>query len=213
MNVLEPTVKLETPETVADVFAPQLAWPSLSSCYGPIDLPHFPGRDNEASRRGVGEFGTCSPDFVKAVERAQNRVWLVDVYLLDSPKVAGRCFFTVFERAFYRTKASDIRFLTTSKSEHREQISHFYRLRDKRRAPPYHVGISIEVKQVRKGRDPVRLPHDRFAIIDSELWHWGANVGGTHDGVNAYSRGWSADQMGAAGYFERLWDGLPELKL
>lgn len=35
--------------------------------------------------------------------------------------------------------------------------------------------------------------HDRFAIIDNELWHFGATVGGFHRDVNAVSRGWNAD--------------------
>jgi hypothetical protein len=65
---------------------------------------------------------------------------------------------------------------------------------------------------MREGRGSARLPHDRFAIIDDELWHWGANVGGTHHEVNAYSRGWPVHETGAVAYFERLWGDTDGLK-
>ncbi len=32
--------------------------------------------------------------------------------------------------------------------------------------------------------------HDRFAIMDGEIWHCGAAVGGMHGSLNALSRGW-----------------------
>lgn len=39
--------------------------------------------------------------------------------------------------------------------------------------------------------------HDRFAIMDGEIWHCGAAVGGMHEAVSAVSRGWpdTNDQM------------------
>lgn len=47
--------------------------------------------------------------------------------------------------------------------------------------------------------------HDRFAIVDDELWHFGATVGGCHRSVNAFSRGWSAAETHAEDYFFHLW--------
>lgn len=47
--------------------------------------------------------------------------------------------------------------------------------------------------------------HDRFAIVDNELWHFGANVGGTHKSVNCFSRGWPAREYGAADFFQDYW--------
>ncbi len=35
--------------------------------------------------------------------------------------------------------------------------------------------------------------HDRFAIMDGEIWHCGAAIGGMHKALNAVSRGWRDD--------------------
>ena len=44
----------------------------------------------------------------------------------------------------------------------------------------------IEVLELRNG-DNV---HDRFAIMDGEIWHCGASIGGTHPSLNALTHGW-----------------------
>ena len=49
--------------------------------------------------------------------------------------------------------------------------------------------------------------HDRFAIIDDELWHFGATVGGLHQDVNAATRGWDVDDNDALRFFEVAWEG------
>ncbi|MNP36873.1 hypothetical protein D3C76_1302900 [compost metagenome] len=62
--------------------------------------------------------------------------------------------------------------------------------------------INIELLFSIKGFDHI---HDRFAIIDNELWHFGATVGGLHRDVNAASRGWDADIHGAKDFFNLAW--------
>jgi hypothetical protein len=47
--------------------------------------------------------------------------------------------------------------------------------------------------------------HDRFAIVDEELWHFGATVGGSHRSINAFSCGWSVKETFAEEYFLDLW--------
>jgi hypothetical protein len=49
--------------------------------------------------------------------------------------------------------------------------------------------------------------HDRFAIVDIELWHFGATVDNCHPSINAFSRGWSATETHAEAYFFHLWGG------
>ncbi len=50
--------------------------------------------------------------------------------------------------------------------------------------------------------------HDRFAIVDSELWHFGADVGGAHPGLTMTSGPWSAGDSWARSFFEELWRRL-----
>lgn len=58
----------------------------------------------------------------------------------------------------------------------------------KRRSPPYH--------------------HDRFALLDSEVWHFGATVGGIHEHLNAFSYGWHNRDVKFSDFFKAAWDHL-----
>lgn len=45
--------------------------------------------------------------------------------------------------------------------------------------------------------------HDRFAFIDGILWHFGADIGGGHKDINAYSLGWANTNFDCL--FDSLW--------
>ncbi|PCI41891.1 MAG: hypothetical protein COB46_02110 [Rhodospirillaceae bacterium] len=64
---------------------------------------------------------------------------------------------------------------------------------------------SIELRQ---SLDKTKFPflHDRFAVLDNELWHFGATVGGLHQSLNAYSRGWSASEYRFIDMFNKAWE-------
>lgn len=47
--------------------------------------------------------------------------------------------------------------------------------------------------------------HDRFAIIDNELWHFGGTVGGFNSKLSAASRGWDAKKLNAIKFFNEVW--------
>ena len=47
--------------------------------------------------------------------------------------------------------------------------------------------------------------HDRFAIIDGALWHFGATVGGGHSGLTVVSGPWSATATRAIPFFKECW--------
>ena len=44
--------------------------------------------------------------------------------------------------------------------------------------------------------------HDRFAIMDQEIWHFGAAVGGMHGSLSAFSRGWKDEENTLRDYFD-----------
>jgi hypothetical protein len=146
------------------------------------------------------------------VRRARDRVWLIDGFLLKLDDRAMGSFLTVFGAVLSQTPAESIRLITSNKAGHVDQTKQLRTLQDERRAPPRNEAFTIDIRLMREGRGSARLPHDRFAIIDDELWHWGANVGGTHHEVNAYSRGWPVHETGAVAYFERLWGDTDGLK-
>ena len=37
----------------------------------------------------------------------------------------------------------------------------------------------------------IELMHDRFAVIDDAIWHFGATIGGMHECINAFSGPWT----------------------
>lgn len=43
--------------------------------------------------------------------------------------------------------------------------------------------------------------HDRFAIMDQEIWHFGAAVGGMHKKLSAFSRGWKDEGDALRNFF------------
>ncbi|GGK27713.1 hypothetical protein [Salinarimonas ramus] len=188
-------------------FEPKLRWPSLDSGYAPVDLHRFPSRDEENWRFGLGEFGTSSQYFISALNSAQIRIWLVDCFLLKLIDANKANFMQTFYQAFLHTTADDVRLLTSKKDGYLDQIKGFRDLQNTRRGPLHNrAAFKIEVRVIPGVRGGARLPHDRFALIDDELWHWGANVGGTHHEVNAFSHGWSALETGAVDYFDRIWN-------
>jgi len=65
------------------------------------------------------------------------------------------------------------------------------------------VPCVFELKQS-NNLDPL---HDRYAVLDDELWHFGSTVGGLHEGITSFSRGWSADEHKFLDLFNALWRG------
>lgn len=68
-------------------------------------------------------------------------------------------------------------------------------------------GPSTEIKVRFTLRKTFPYVHDRFAVIDDELWHFGATVGGLHSKVSAATRGWSAIDHHAVAFFDQAWAG------
>ena len=156
--------------------------------------------------------------FGEAVAQAQNRVLLIDQYLLNPDKGNRQDRIDHILRWMPETiLANDIRFLTKSHNtngnkevdndlakkfqEHAEIINLF--------RPKGGGQCAIEVRfTLTQNFDYI---HDRFAIIDDELWHFGATVGGFHSQVSAATRGWRASDHGAVDFFELAWNAKPQI--
>lgn len=146
--------------------------------------------------------------FGKAVSDAEERVWIVDEYLLrpDSGKTARRIE-QILTWLPLRLAASDIRLLT----KHHQEVDE----NDLKKFQQHAQAINNHVtRREKECRIEVRMHltrdcdfvHDRFAIIDDELWHFGGTVGGFHSKVSAASRGWRAVDHGAISFFEEIWN-------
>ena len=152
--------------------------------------------------------------FRKAVSSAVARVWVVDEYFLapDNDKSPDGRIFTVLDWLHVDLIASDIRILTKKHDEIPEEALQLFQMREdeinrKRTRQPMKCRIQVSTRLKLK----FDYIHDRFAIVDDELWHFGATVGGFHASVNAASRGWSAIDSGAIAFFELAWEKCEEL--
>ena len=153
--------------------------------------------------------------FVEAARNAQDRIWVLDGYLFSPVDGMNRsCRIDAIMRWFPAgLAASSVRLLTASINDDvdRETERQFHELarrineRDKYRKNR----LTIEVNFALVKHFP--YVHDRFAIIDDELWHFGATVGGLHPDVSATSRGWSAKEYGADQFFDMAWEGDRDL--
>ncbi|WP_139253430.1 hypothetical protein [Burkholderia ubonensis] len=146
--------------------------------------------------------------FRSAVSNAMERVWVVDEYFLmpDKGKPDDRIE-TILEWLHPQLVASDIRILTKKHDEIDDDVLELFQIRAReinasQTRRPQQCSIQINTR-LKTGFDYI---HDRFAIVDDELWHFGATVGGFHTSVNAASRGWSATDSGAIDFFELAWN-------
>jgi len=147
--------------------------------------------------------------FGHAVSRAQERVWMVDEYLLVPKKYSTPLSRVqhILEWMPFTLAAYDIRFLT----KHHQEVDNtlLKRLEDHAQdindyQTPRAIQCSIQVRtHLTQKFDFI---HDRFAIIDDELWHFGGTVGGFHPSVSAASRGWRASEHGAIDFFNMAWN-------
>jgi hypothetical protein len=157
----------------------------------------------------------CPPEalaaFVEATWMAQDRILILDDFLFK-PRDESRQ--SRYEQILFWLPdglvANDIRFLTNRHEDRAEQYT-IQRLFNERVAAinqrsPRRAGVAkIEIRFSLNSKFP--YVHDRFAIIDSELWHFGATVGGLHNLVNAATRGLDAEAHEAVRFFNDAWEG------
>jgi hypothetical protein len=120
--------------------------------------------------------------FVEAVAFAEERVLILDPHFEGDGLVA-------IWPALDQTVAN-VRILTRRKKEFDgwlvEQMLHL----------PENV-------EARQSRHPF---HDRLAVVDADLWHFGSTVGGGHHELSAASSGWHMHARGVATLFEAWWE-------
>jgi hypothetical protein len=193
--------------------AQQILWPTFPG-YGDgggSDSGAFPSLRAIKARRAA-----CPPEaltaFVEAARMAQDRILVLDDFLLKPQE--GQSQQDRYDQVLIWLPdglvANDIRFLTNAHEDRVQQHAIQKLFNDhiaaiNRRAPRRAGAAKIEIRFSLGSKFP--YVHDRFAIIDNELWHFGATVGGLHNLVNAATRGWDADAHDAVRFFNDAWDG------
>ena len=162
------------------------------------DIFFFPGRSDVYHRRQAHHNGRILGlvAFEKAVNAAMRHILVLDPHFDDigvNSLILG----------LIETQASDIRLLTgpvhEDKERLRRKLTEVINLdRDS--------GLLVEVQWATTlDRSSFPFLHDRFAIVDGSLWHFGSTVGGGHPSLTAVSGPWSASQTRAKEFFDECW--------
>jgi hypothetical protein len=171
----------------------------------------FPSLIDIKARKGAN-LPEALTAFVEAAWIAQDRVLILDDYLFKPGEDQSRQdrYEQILSWFPDGLVANEIRLLTNGPGDKVEQEAIRKQFNERvtkinQRAPRRAGAARIEIKFLLGSEFP--YVHDRFAIIDSELWHFGATVGGLHNLVNAATRGWDAEAHDAIRFFNDAWKG------
>ena len=191
------------PDLPAPAENPALLWPSISysTTMQNSDLPHFPDRNLVTQRYGsdkdVLTLGLQS--FQSAVKQAEVCVLVLDVHF---DEVGTR----VLGPALEYTKAEDIRLLTgNGKIDEERRMQLFRTLRKLRTMNPANSSATEIYWTARLSKRRFPYLHDRFAIVDGGLWHFGSTVGGGSRELTAASGPWPVSETRAKKFFDECW--------
>ncbi len=191
----------------------RILWPTVCGYGdgGESDSSAFPSLTAIKARRAAYPPEALTA-FAETAWMAQDRIFVLDDYLFKPDggvSQKGRYDQILFWLPVGLV-ANDIRFLTNAPGDKAEQTTIQQLFNERAGAinhrTPRRAGVAkIEVRFSLGINFP--YVHDRFAIIDNELWHFGATVGGLHSLVNAATRGWDAEAHDAVRFFNDAWNG------
>lgn len=203
-----------SPAQATPALQPRIVWPGLArngsarpEGWLPCDLDAFPETQFIAERRRRGEGSTHLPMFKAHVQGALRRVLIVDTYLLCGGEAAEAEVLSWFPEGF---EAAEVRIACGGVQSGRDprafnnEISAVADRINTRRRRLGTPALRLETKLDLDSAIPPFV-HDRFAVVDDELWHFGATVGGLHHKVNAATRGWDAVSAQAERFFNEVW--------
>ncbi|EIJ34790.1 hypothetical protein [Thiothrix nivea] len=185
-------------------------------CYQGDDSSLFPDTNQIYSRRNASNTHDFLIDvFFEAISHALERVLIVDNYFFkphegkgdnEDEKIDDRIDILLLPMESRSFQASEVKIISgcdaseTQRSLQAKLQAKVDRINSQLPRPIGNPSISIEYKIL-----PDRLIHDRFAIIDDELWHFGGTVGGFEKQFSVASRGWRASEYGADALFHNIW--------
>jgi hypothetical protein len=129
------------------------------------------------SSRAAADLAVTCPlkPFLNSVRSAQSRVWILDPHFegTNGYAILREALDPMLENARKTRRPVDVRILTSRLPELKRWLAD-------ERITPRDIAI--------KGRDGF---HDRYALVDDDLWHFGSTVGGADTLLSSASRGWA----------------------
>ncbi|MEZ8652935.1 hypothetical protein AB6D60_02995 [Vibrio splendidus] len=208
-------VKVSAPPIPVDKLKNEILWAAQKG-YGDKnngDLSKFPEMQAIQARNSSKDINHLNT-FSFEISRAKKRIFIIDAYFFnpDKDKEPKQARLDKIRDWFFNDlmDASDIRILTSCNDK--DSITN-----DDINTQFYELAEMINLDRTESNKCQINIQftllthfnyiHDRFAVIDDELWHFGATVGGFHSQVSAVTRGWDAEKHGAIEFFELAWQG------
>ncbi len=123
--------------------------------------------------------------FLEEVAQATQQIYILDPHFDEPVGIRGVWDYIVYSNAGVK--------ILVSKTDSKKDLQKW--LKD-------HPDPKQEIRSVDIRKTDLEF-HDRFAVVDSELWHFGSTVGGAQPQFSAVTRGWSANEFRIV--FDRLW--------
>lgn len=196
----------------------------MTSCSG--DLAVFPEVWDIESRLSCyvnnnGIVNTLNA-FWDATKSAVKRIFIVDGYFLEPevPPGTNKTQLTqerlsiiqsnLLEACLSNKSGLEVKILTVSpysedKAKEQKMLSDFEEIELLVAAEAQQGTVSVKLDVCLNLTKHFDRIHDRFAIVDDELWHFGGTVGGFNSKFSAASRGWDAEKLGAVSFFDEVW--------
>jgi hypothetical protein len=209
--VVDATSRIRRPIPPKELLWPTVGW--LGNIGAGADSSRFPGL-RAIKERHAARPAEALETFLRAIRDAQDRVLVMDDFLFRDDNGGGfrARLMQVMSWLPDTLAAQDVRFLTAAPPTQTERREIEQTLAARERAINGWVrrqaGMTIQVRFSLRREFP--YVHDRFAIVDDDLWHFGATVGGLHHQVNAVSHGWNIEDHDAVNFFNLAWAGDPD---
>ena len=207
--------KLKTPSVTSEFIfqprphAPQIRWPFRGG-----GLTEFPDPSQISSRPSPFTYssGNCVKEVLKefftALINANECVRIIDKNFLQNkknsydPTLIGP---NLLEIAIKSSTFDELKIITDEINYKDGSVARDIEIKFRKLRPVTKNSkkLKVTIKDVKRSR--LNLVHDRFAIVDEVLWHFGSDVGGRDPNLNAVSFGWDATQTRATSFFEDLW--------
>jgi len=197
-----------TDKVVLQPLVKKILWPSTEETYS---CKKFPSEHQIKKRKEMTKYYDKRKkakvyalyDFVIAVKEANERLWIIDLYFATNVNGIASILSAVGS-----SNVKQIRILSGDKIKENPCYRDHWLLQLKEARSKKAEDRVLGDVQWKIGLSNEKYPylHDRFAIVDQELWHFGATVGGGHPSLNAVSRGWDAEKTGAIAFFENVWN-------
>ena len=187
----------------APLISPQILWPSITyrQAVASFDVPHFPETDRVYERHRTIESGTHRGlrAFEEAVTGAEAHVLVLDPHF-------DRQGAQILADALLVSQVRDVRLITGRRHLAKQERADLANMltdscnegRLDNRQVEVHWSATLDTNDF-------PFLHDRFAIVDGALWHFGATVGGGHAGLTAASGPWPAVKTRAVFFFNECW--------